>query len=85
MVTENGEPMIGVNILVEGSNLGTITNLDGAYSINAKVGDVLIVSFIGYEDQAVTIARADQKVNFELIPSSVEMEAVVAIGYGYVK
>ncbi len=84
-VTESGEPMIGVNILVEGSNQGAITGLDGTYSISANVGAVVTASFIGYEDQSVQVVRENQMINFDLTPASVEMEAVVAIGYGYVK
>ncbi len=84
-VTEKGDPMVGVNVLIEGSNAGAITGIDGKYSIAAKVGDKLIVSFIGYEDQTFDIVREGQVIDVELQTSSIEMEAVVAIGYGYVK
>ncbi len=84
-ITENGEPMIGVNIIIKGSMGGTITGVDGRYSIDAKVGDQLVASFIGYEEQTTEVTTASQVINFEMKPSAIELDAVVAIGYGYVK
>ncbi|MFI3303620.1 MAG: TonB-dependent receptor [Rikenellaceae bacterium] len=85
VVTENGEPMVGVNVLVKGSMTGAVTGLDGSYTLMANIGDVLIASFIGCEDQEIAVMSEGQTINFALKPSSVEIDAVVAIGYGYVK
>ncbi|MGL4520687.1 MAG: SusC/RagA family TonB-linked outer membrane protein [Phocaeicola sp.] len=48
VVDSTGEPLIGVSILVKGTTIGTITDIDGNFSVNAKAGDVLQVSYIGY-------------------------------------
>lgn len=44
----SGEPLIGVTVLVKGTSNGTQTNIDGEFSVNAKQGDVLKFSYIGY-------------------------------------
>ena len=51
----NGEPLIGVNVKVKGSNIGTITDMDGNFTIRTKKGDVLEFSYVGYTVQNVTI------------------------------
>lgn len=47
---ESGEPLIGANILVKGTSLGNVTDIDGTYSIQANTGDVLVFSYTGYEN-----------------------------------
>lgn len=52
------EPMIGVSIVVKGSTTGTVTDLDGNFSLSGlKRGSVLTISFIGYKTQEVVIGR----------------------------
>jgi hypothetical protein len=56
VVDENGKPMVGVNVLVKSTPVGTTTNADGNFAINAPSGkSVLVFSFIGYEEQEVTL------------------------------
>ena len=52
---ENGEPLIGVSIVVKGSSSGTISDLDGKFTIQAEKGDVLVVSNLGYMQQEIEI------------------------------
>ena len=47
----NGEPLIGVNVKIKGSNVGTITDIDGNFTIRTKKGDVLEFSYVGYTVQ----------------------------------
>ena len=52
VLDENGEPLIGVSIVVKGTSTGTITDFDGKFSINLPAGSKeLVVSYIGYKDQ----------------------------------
>ena len=51
---ESGEPVIGAGVTVQGTTKGTITDIDGFYSIDATAGQVLTFSSIGYVDQSVT-------------------------------
>ncbi len=77
---EEGVPLLGVNILVKGTTNGTQTDFDGAYSINAASGDVLVFSYIGYITKEVEIE--DETINITLIPDSGTLDEVVVIGYG---
>lgn len=54
----NGEPLIGVNVSVRGSSMGTITNMDGEFSLQAAKGDVVEFSYIGYTSSYQKIADA---------------------------
>ena len=53
-----GEPLIGVSVLVKGTSNGTITDMDGNFKIQASKGDVLEISYVGYATQTITLANA---------------------------
>lgn len=59
VVDENGEPLIGVNIAVDGSYTGTITDIDGNFSINVPTTSKIIVSYIGYATQLIPVSKTD--------------------------
>jgi len=77
-----GEPMIGVNVLVEGTSNGAITDFNGKYSIN-NVSDrsVLSVTYIGYLSQKITVGQRSV-INIEMKDDSKTLDEVVVIGYG---
>lgn len=54
----NGEALIGVNIRVKGTTVGTITGLDGDFQLNVKKGDILVISYTGYATQEIAIKNA---------------------------
>lgn len=54
-----GEPLIGVSVLVKGTSNGTVTDLDGRFSLNVSVGDILEFSYVGYAAQSVTVKNAN--------------------------
>ena len=54
VVDENGQPLIGVQIKLEGTTTGVITDVNGNFSISAKKGDILLFSYVGYESQRIT-------------------------------
>ncbi|MDD2798046.1 MAG: TonB-dependent receptor [Bacteroidales bacterium] len=85
-VMDGGEnlPVIGANILVKGKTSGTVTDIDGKYSIIASPSDVLIFSYIGLQKQEVTVGDRTT-INVTLKPIVNELSEVVAIGYGTVK
>lgn len=51
VVDEMGEPLIGVNVIIQNKTNGAISNVEGYFELDAKIGDVLIVSYIGYVTQ----------------------------------
>ena len=85
VVSESGEPIPGVTIVVEGTSNGTLSDTDGNYSISVNSSrKKLVFSFIGMQTQAITIG--DQKViNITLKQSNIQLDEVVAVGYGTMK
>ena len=77
------DPVIGANIMVKGTTVGTITDFDGNFVIEANVGEVLVISYMGYKTQEVKAIAAPMRIT--LIPDNVMLEEVVAIGYGTMK
>ncbi len=79
---ENGNPMPGVNIQVEGTTIGSITDVSGRYTINTAAQDVVLVfSFIGYNTEKVnTAGRATVDVKMTSAVSA--LDEVIVIGYG---
>jgi TonB-dependent starch-binding outer membrane protein SusC len=76
----NGDALIGANVLVKGTDSGTITDIDGSYSLRAKEGDVLVFSYAGYADQEVTIG-ASNTYNVSMAGGKL-LDEVVVVGYG---
>ncbi len=76
----NGDALIGANVLVKGSGTGTITDIDGTYSLSASEGDVLVFSYAGYTDQEVVVG-ASSTVNVSLSAGKL-LDEVVVVGYG---
>ncbi|WP_445957530.1 SusC/RagA family TonB-linked outer membrane protein [Yeosuana sp.] len=85
-VTEqsSSQPLPGVNILIKGTSSGTATDFDGNYQINAKNGDVLVFSYVGYNPVEITYA-GQSTLNVQLIENAAQLDEVVIIGYGSVK
>nr|WP_294899221.1 TonB-dependent receptor [uncultured Pedobacter sp.] len=83
-VTDAKETLIGVSVSILGTNSGTQTDVNGAYSIKAKTGQTLVFSYLGYKPKQVKVT--DQKtLNVALESDSQVLDEVVAIGYGTVK
>ncbi|MFP4621233.1 MAG: carboxypeptidase-like regulatory domain-containing protein [Bacteroidales bacterium] len=76
-----GDPLPGVNIVIQGTTQGTPTDMDGEYSIEAPADATLVFSFVGYQEQSVElVGRQDIDVSIE--QAVADLEEVVAIGYG---
>ena len=84
VVDETDLPLIGATVLIKGNSGGTITDIDGNYSINAKKGSTIVVSYIGYKTQEVKYT-GQQKVNIKMIPDNQALDEVVVVGYGSMK
>ena len=83
VTTKTGESIPGVNIYIQGSTTGTITDIDGKFSFvyTPQSGDTLIASFIGYQKQNIFIG--DQRIfNIVLISSESILDEYVVVGYG---
>ncbi|WP_338359146.1 SusC/RagA family TonB-linked outer membrane protein [Yeosuana marina] len=80
----NGVPLDGVTIVVDGSSRGVVTDFDGNYSISAKRGEVLKITYIGMKTQMLTVGR-DTTINVTMIEDLEDLDAVVITGYQNVK
>ena len=78
----SGEPLIGVNVLLKGSTVGAITDLDGAFDLNVN-GDkgVLVFSFVGFETKEVPV-KGRNFLTVILTEDNTQLEEVVVVGYG---
>lgn len=80
----NGEPVIGANVTVVGTTQGTITNVDGNFSLNVASGARIKVSFIGYKDKVVTVNRGIS-LNIVLEEDAQSLSEVQVVAYGVQK
>lgn len=78
---ENGEPLIGVTVLIKGTTTGSITDIDGRYTIDASAEDVLVFSFIGMQDKEIQVG-VQTVIDVVLASDNELLEEVVVIGYG---
>lgn len=84
VTSTQGEPLIGVSIMVENTKSGTVTDFDGNFSIDAQPEDKLTFTYIGYKSQ--TVKAGNQKfLNIKMEEDAEELEELVVIGYGAVK
>ena len=81
VVDATGEPLIGVNITVIGGTEGTITDIDGNYTIGVSAGAKLKFSYIGYKDQIIDVV-SQTVINVKLQEDSEVLDEVVVVGYG---
>ena len=86
MVTSasDGEPLIGVSVIVKGTTNGTVTDFDGKYSLKVNQGQTLIFSYIGYVSQEIKYA-GQTAINIVLKEDTELLDEVVVIGYGVQK
>ncbi len=80
---EAGMPIPGVSVIVKGTTNGTITDIDGKYSISAPTGSTLVFSFIGMMSQEVMVDQG--VINVTMQSDVIGLDEVIAIGYGTIK
>ncbi len=78
---ERGEPIIGANVVVKGTSKGTVTDLNGEYSIEANGKSILLISYIGYLSEEVAVGN-NKTLNIQLKEDAQKLDEVVVIGYG---
>lgn len=81
----NGEPLIGVNVIEKGTSNGSISDLNGHYSLQISSNKVtLSFSYIGYLTQEITVEKEDI-INMQLQEDALDLDEIVVIGYGTAK
>ena len=81
---QNGEPIIGANVVEKGTTNGTITDVDGRFSLDIPFKGTLLVSYIGYTSRELMIEN-QTNIEVQLIEDTEALDEIVVIGYGTVK
>jgi TonB-linked SusC/RagA family outer membrane protein len=85
VLDENGNPLIGVNVVEKGTTNGTVTDIDGNYRLSVSdPNTTLVFSFIGYLKEEVPLNGMNE-INISMIPDLQRLEELVVVGYGTVK
>ncbi|WP_162340515.1 SusC/RagA family TonB-linked outer membrane protein [Cyclobacterium salsum] len=79
---ENQSPLPGATITVEGTTRGTVTDIDGNFSLDVRGNEVLVVSFIGYQSSRLEVNNQNS-LTVNLVPDQSIMQEVVVVGYGF--
>lgn len=78
---QQGNPLVGVTIMKDGTQVGSVSDMDGHFSIEAKSGDKLNISYIGYKTQQIVL-RGQQSLNITMSEDAGLLEELVVVGYG---
>jgi TonB-dependent starch-binding outer membrane protein SusC len=79
---ENDQGLPGVNVLIKGSSQGTVTDVDGAFTLQSVNSDATLqISFIGYSTQEIAVANRSS-ISVKLMPDITALDEVVVVGYG---
>jgi TonB-dependent starch-binding outer membrane protein SusC len=76
------EPVPGALVLIKGTQKGTVTDIDGSFSMDAAPGEVLVISFVGFVTKEVPVMPGQTNLNVELALSMSDLSEVVVVGYG---
>ena len=80
----NGEPIIGANIMIEGTTTGTITDFDGRFTLDVPENATLQISYIGFVSQNVKV-NGRKDITVKLVEDAKTLDEVVVVGYGTMK
>lgn len=79
---QQGEPLVGVSIVIQGTTQGTVSNFDGKYNLPVQTArDVLVFSYVGYSSQTATVGNR-QVINITLLEDTRLLDELVVVGYG---
>ena len=81
VISEEGDPLIGVNVIVKGTTNGTQSDFDGNYSIQANVGQTLVFSYVGFKTSEQRVGAANS-IDVQMAEDAAVLDEVVVTGYG---
>ncbi|MCD7977284.1 MAG: TonB-dependent receptor [Tannerellaceae bacterium] len=84
VIDNYGDPVIGANVVVKGTTQGTITDMDGNFSLEVPANAVLIISYIGYSDKEIPVGN-QSIIQVGLSENTMDLDEVVVVGYGTIK
>ncbi len=77
---ENGDPVVGATIVIKGTTRGAVTDANGEFSLEADEGAQLVISFVGYETQTITVRSGQTNYNISLRPSVEALQVFTVVG-----
>ena len=80
VVDENGEPVIGATVVVKGTNIATVTDIDGKFTLKAPAGSTLVISYVGYANAEVAATSTDLKIALAQDEKTLDEVVVTALG-----
>ncbi|MCI1648394.1 MAG: TonB-dependent receptor [Bacteroides sp.] len=80
----SGQPLIGVSILIKGTSSGTVSDVDGHFSLSVAKGNILSISYVGYVSQEIDVT-GHENISIVLKEDTKSLEEVVVVGYGVQK
>ena len=81
VTNKDGEPIVGATVKIKNTSVGTITALDGSFLLNVNSGGVLVISYIGYDTQAVAF-KPGHTVKVTMVETAAMLQEVAVVGYG---
>lgn len=81
VVDETGEPIIGASVKVQGTSMGTITNIDGEFTLNIPKKSIIEIFFIGYKNREIVIGK-ERQLRITLEEDTKILDEVIVVGYG---
>ena len=85
VLDENGGPLPGANVVIENTSTGVSTDFDGNFTINANSGEVLVISYIGYTSEYITVGNQDSITVSLQLDNELEEVVVTALGFAAVR
>ena len=85
VLDENGGPLPGANVVIENTSTGVSTDFDGNFTINANSGEVLVISYIGYTSEYITVGNQDSVTISLQLDNELEEVVVTALGFAAVR
>ena len=79
---ENGEPVVGANVVEKGTTNGTITDIDGNFVLTVSEGSTLSITYIGYLGNEVAVGNGEKMLDIQLKEDTQTLDEVVVVGYG---
>ncbi|MEX0986103.1 MAG: TonB-dependent receptor [Bacteroidales bacterium] len=79
---DNNQPLVGVTVVIEGTTIGSVTNIDGRFVINATTGDRLRFSFVGMEPLVVEVTAGISEITIRMKQETTSLDEIVFVGYG---
>jgi TonB-linked SusC/RagA family outer membrane protein len=86
VTSSDGDQLIGASVLIVGTSVGTVTNINGEFEIQAKAGDKIRFSYVGYKSQEIVVKPNQVSLNIQLVPNQLtDLNEVVVVGYSTAK